>query len=86
MSFDNGMNWNNALRYDVPTLTAAVRLHLATRTKLLIPRETAVPGVPQRRGEDFRTERGLKVTPYAGVKLRHTLEGGFRSATPETLT
>lgn len=37
MSFDNGMNWNNALRMTFTTLTAAARLHLATRTKRLIP-------------------------------------------------
>ncbi|MEJ1523361.1 autotransporter outer membrane beta-barrel domain-containing protein, partial [Escherichia coli] len=26
----------------------------------------------------FEPSEGLKVTPYAGVKLRHTLEGGYQ--------
>ncbi len=79
MSFDNGMNWNNALRYDVHNLDSSRSIAFSNTNK------TADTDVKQQYLE-FRSEgaktfepsEGLKVTPYAGVKLRHTLEGGYQ--------
>ena len=79
MSFDNGMNWNNALRYDVHNLNSSRSIAFSNTNK------TADTDVKQQYLE-FRSEgaktfepsEGLKVTPYAGVKLRHTLEGGYQ--------
>ncbi|MDD8289534.1 autotransporter domain-containing protein [Escherichia coli] len=79
MSFDNGMNWNNALRYDVHNLDSSRSIAFGNTNK------TADIDVKQQYLE-FRSEgaktfepsEGLKVTPYAGVKLRHTLEGGYQ--------
>ena len=76
---DNGMNWNNALRYDVHNLDSSRSIAFSNTNK------TADTDVKQQYLE-FRSEgaktfepsEGLKVTPYAGVKLRHTLEGGYQ--------
>ncbi|HBJ1112837.1 TPA: autotransporter domain-containing protein [Escherichia coli] len=79
MFFDNGMNWNNALRYDVHNLDSSRSVAYGDVSK------TADTDVKQHYLE-FRSEgaktfeprEGLKITPYAGVKLRHTLEGGYQ--------
>ncbi|EPD7938196.1 autotransporter adhesin BigA [Escherichia coli] len=79
MSFDNGMNWNNALRYDIHQLDSSRSVAYGDVSK------TADTNVKQQYLE-FRSEgaktfeprEGLKVTPYAGLKLRHTLEGGYQ--------
>ncbi|WP_139571371.1 autotransporter outer membrane beta-barrel domain-containing protein [Escherichia coli] len=79
MSFDNGMNWNNALRYDIHQLDSSRSVAYGDVSK------TADTNVKQQYLE-FRSEgaktfeprEGLKITPYAGVKLRHTLEGGYQ--------
>ncbi|HHW3447690.1 TPA: EntS/YbdA MFS transporter [Escherichia coli] len=79
MAFDNGMSWNNALRYDVHNLDSSRSIAYGDVNK------TADANVEQQYLE-FRSEgaktfelrEGLNVTPYAGVKLRHTLEGGYQ--------
>ena len=79
MFFDNGMNWNNALRYDVHNLDSSRSVAYGDVSK------TADTDVKQQYLE-FRSEgaktfeprEGLKITPYAGVKLLHTLEGGYQ--------
>ncbi|HAP3739222.1 TPA: autotransporter domain-containing protein [Escherichia coli] len=79
MSFDNGMSWNNALRYDIHQLDSSRSVAYGDISK------TADTNVKQQYLE-FRSEgaktfeprEGLKITPYAGVKLRHTLEGGYQ--------
>ncbi|MCZ9277688.1 autotransporter outer membrane beta-barrel domain-containing protein [Escherichia albertii] len=79
MSFDNGISWNNALRYDVHNLDSSRSVAYGDISK------TADTNVKQQYLE-FRSEgaktfeprEGLKITPYAGVKLRHTLEGGYQ--------
>ncbi|HEI2547497.1 TPA: autotransporter domain-containing protein [Escherichia coli] len=79
MSFENGVNWNNALRYDVHNLDSSRAVAYGDVSK------TADTDVKQQYLE-FRSEgaktfeprEGLKITPYAGVKLRHTLEGGYQ--------
>ncbi len=79
MSFDNGMSWNNALRYDIHQLDSSRSVAYGDISK------TADTNVKQQYLE-FRSEgaktfeprEGLKITPYAGVKLRHTLEGDYQ--------
>ncbi len=79
MAFENGMSWNNALRYDVHNLDSSRAVAYGDVSK------TADTNVKQQYLE-FRSEgaktfeprEGLKITPYAGVKLRHTLEGGYQ--------
>ncbi|MCZ9150067.1 autotransporter outer membrane beta-barrel domain-containing protein [Escherichia albertii] len=79
MSFDNGISWNNALRYDVHNLDSSRSVAYGDISK------TADTDVKQQYLE-FRSEgaktfeprEGLKITPYAGMKLRHTLEGGYQ--------
>ena len=79
MAFDNGMSWNNALRYDIHQLDSSRSVAYGDVSK------TADTNVKQQYLE-FRSEgaktfeprEGLKITPYAGVKLRHTLEGGYQ--------
>ncbi|TGB75704.1 autotransporter domain-containing protein [Escherichia sp. E4694] len=79
MSFENGMSWNNALRYDVHNLDSSRSIAFSNTSK------TADTDVKQQYLE-FRSEgaktfepsEGLKLTPYAGIKLRHTLEGGYQ--------
>ncbi|WP_251275744.1 autotransporter domain-containing protein, partial [Enterobacter hormaechei] len=71
--------WNNALRYDVHNLDSSRSIAYGDVNK------TADANVKQQYLE-FRSEgaktfelrEGLNVTPYAGVKLRHTLEGGYQ--------
>ncbi|MEB4673729.1 autotransporter domain-containing protein [Enterobacteriaceae bacterium G50] len=79
MSFDNGMRWNNALRYDVHNLDSSRSVAYGDVSK------TADTDVKQQylelRSEGAKTfepREGLKITPYAGVKVRHTLEGGYQ--------
>ncbi|GHD91693.1 surface-exposed virulence protein BigA [Pseudocitrobacter faecalis] len=79
MSFDNGMIWNNALRYDIHQLDSSRTVAYGDISK------TADTNVKQQYLE-FRSEgaktfeprEGLKITPYVGMKLRHTLEGGYQ--------
>ncbi|MBY7351630.1 autotransporter domain-containing protein [Escherichia ruysiae] len=79
MAFENGISWNNALRYDVHNLDSSRAVAYGDVSK------TADTNVKQQYLE-FRSEgaktfeprEGLKITPYAGVKLRHTLEGGYQ--------
>ncbi|MCH0695462.1 autotransporter domain-containing protein [Escherichia coli] len=79
MAFDGGISWNNALRYDVHNLDSSRSVAYGGVNK------TADTEVKQQYLE-FRSEGAktfelndtLKVTPYAGVKLRHTLEDGYQ--------
>ena len=79
MSFDNGMSWNNALRYDIHQLDSSRSVAYGDISK------TADTNVKQQYLE-FRSEgaktfeprEGLKITPYAGLKLRHMLEGDYQ--------
>lgn len=79
MTFENGLNWNNGLRYDVHQLDSSRSVSYNGVNK------TADTDVKQQYLE-FRSEgaktftlsEGLKITPYAGVKLRHTLEDGYQ--------
>ncbi|WP_423061354.1 autotransporter adhesin BigA [Citrobacter portucalensis] len=80
MAFDEGLAWNNSLRYDVHNLDSSRSVSYGDTNKV------ADSDVRQQYLE-FRSEGAktftlmndtLKVTPYAGVKFRHTLEGGYK--------
>lgn len=80
MAFDDGLAWNNALRYDVHNLDNNRSVSYGDVSKV------ADSDVRQQylefRNEGAKTfsmmNDALKVTPYAGVKFRHTLEGGYQ--------
>ncbi len=80
MAFDEGLAWNNSLRYDVHNLDSSRFVSYGDTNKV------ADSDVRQQYLE-FRSEGAktftlmsdtLKVTPYAGVKFRHTLEDGYK--------
>ncbi|EHF1136600.1 autotransporter adhesin BigA [Salmonella enterica subsp. enterica serovar Takoradi] len=80
MAFDDGLAWNNSLRYDVHNLDSSRFVSYGDTNKV------ADSDVRQQYLE-FRSEGAktftlmsdtLKVTPYAGVKFRHTLEDGYK--------
>ncbi|EBF9480606.1 autotransporter domain-containing protein, partial [Salmonella enterica subsp. enterica] len=80
MAFDDGLAWNNSLRYDVHNLDSSRFVSYGDTNKV------ADSDVRQQYLE-FRSEGAktftlmsdtLKVTPYAGVKFRHTMEGGYK--------
>ncbi|ELW1647411.1 autotransporter adhesin BigA [Enterobacter oligotrophicus] len=77
---DDGLNWNNALRYDVHHLDSSRSVSYGDVSK-------AAESDARQQYLEFRSEGAktfsmlgdaLKVTPYAGVKLRHTMEDGYK--------
>lgn len=68
MSFDNGMNWNNALRYDVHNLDSSRSIAFGNTNKTADTDVKQQYRVPQRRGEDFRTERRTEGYAICGCK------------------
>ncbi|MGU6968500.1 BigA/YdbA N-terminal beta-barrel domain-containing protein [Salmonella enterica subsp. enterica serovar Oranienburg] len=80
MAFDEGLAWNNSLRYDVHNLDSSRSVAYGDVNKI------ADSDMHQQYLE-FRSEGAktftmmsdtLKVTPYAGVKFRHTIEDGYK--------
>ncbi|EBQ4099233.1 autotransporter domain-containing protein [Salmonella enterica] len=80
MAFEEGLAWNNSLRYDVHNLDSSRSVSYGNTSKV------ADSDVRQQYLE-FRSEGAktftmmsdtLKVTPYAGVKFRHTMEDGYK--------
>ncbi|HCM1975427.1 TPA: autotransporter adhesin BigA [Salmonella enterica subsp. houtenae serovar 47:z36:-] len=80
MAFDEGLAWNNSLRYDVHNLDSSRSISYSDTSK------TADSNARQQymefRSEGAKTFRlmdnALKVTPYVGVKFRHTVEGSYK--------
>lgn len=79
LAFENGMSWNNALRYDIHQLDSSRSVAYGDVSK------TADTSVKQQYlelrsegGKTFELHEGVNMTPYAGVKLRHTLEGSYQ--------
>ncbi len=88
MAFDEGLAWNNSLRYDVHNLDSSRSVAYGDVNKI-------ADSDMRQQYLEFRSEGAktftmmsdtLKVTPYAGVKFRHTMEDGYKSAAPEILT
>ncbi|MGK0599890.1 autotransporter domain-containing protein [Yokenella regensburgei] len=79
MAFENGMSWNNGLRYDVHNLDSNRSVAYGDVSK-------SADSSAKQQYLEFRSEgakkfelsEALTVTPYAGVKLRHTLEDGYQ--------
>ncbi|MEI9481267.1 autotransporter adhesin BigA [Enterobacter cancerogenus] len=79
MGFDNGLIWNNALRYDVHNLDSSRSVSYGDVSK--VANSDARQQYLELRSEGMKTfklDEGLVVTPYAGFKLRHTLEDGYK--------
>uniref|UniRef100_UPI001BD2D7AB BigA/YdbA N-terminal beta-barrel domain-containing protein n=1 Tax=Citrobacter portucalensis TaxID=1639133 RepID=UPI001BD2D7AB len=80
MAFDEGLAWNNSLRYDVHNLDSSRSVSYGDTNK--VADSDARQQYLEFRSEGAKTftlmDDALKVTPYAGVKFRHTLEGGYK--------
>ena len=77
---DDGLAWNNALRYDVHNLDSSRSVSYGDTHK--VADSDARQQYLEFRSEGAKTfsvlDDALKVTPYAGVKFRHTLESGYQ--------
>ncbi|HAF4086062.1 TPA: autotransporter adhesin BigA [Salmonella enterica] len=80
MAFDEGLAWNNSLRYDVHNLDSSRSVAYGDVNKI-------ADSDMRQQYLEFRSEgaktftmmgNALKVTPYAGVKFRHTMEDGYK--------
>ncbi|EBS2229078.1 autotransporter adhesin BigA [Salmonella enterica subsp. enterica serovar Middlesbrough] len=80
MAFDEGLAWNNSLRYDVHNLNSSRSVAYGDVNKI-------ADSDMRQQYLEFRSEGAktftmmsdtLKVTPYAGVKFRHTMEDGYK--------
>ncbi|HIC3078898.1 TPA: autotransporter adhesin BigA [Salmonella enterica] len=80
MAFDEGLAWNNSLRYDVHNLDSSRSIAYGDVNK--IADSDARQQYMEFRSEGAKTfslmDDALKVTPYAGVKFRHTMEDGYK--------
>ncbi|HCL5273103.1 TPA: autotransporter adhesin BigA [Salmonella enterica] len=80
MAFDDGLAWNNSLRYDVHNLDSSRSVAYGDVSK--VADSDARQQYMEFRSEGAKTfslmDDALKVTPYAGVKFRHTMEGGYK--------
>ncbi|HCA3485980.1 TPA: autotransporter adhesin BigA [Salmonella enterica subsp. enterica serovar Ball] len=80
MAFEDGLAWNNALRYDVHNLDSSRSVSYGDINK--VADSDARQQYMEFRSEGAKTfslmDDALKVTPYAGVKFRHTMEDGYK--------
>ncbi|MBW9350026.1 autotransporter domain-containing protein [Citrobacter sp. EC_71] len=80
MAFDEGLAWNNSLRYDVHNLDSSRSVSYGDTNK--VADSDARQQYLEFRSEGAKTFTmmgdALKVTPYVGVKFRHTLEGSYK--------
>ncbi|VEA00479.1 putative surface-exposed virulence protein BigA [Salmonella enterica subsp. salamae] len=80
MAFDEGLAWNNSLRYDVHNLDSSRSVSYGDTNK--VADSDARQQYMEFRSEGAKTftlmDDTLKVTPYAGVKFRHTMEDGYK--------
>ncbi|AVH18405.1 autotransporter domain-containing protein [Enterobacter sp. SGAir0187] len=77
---DDGLSWNNALRYDVHNLDSSRLVSYGDVNK--VADSDARQQYLEFRSEGAKTftmlDDALNITPYAGVKVRHTLEDGYQ--------
>ncbi|STB46773.1 outer membrane autotransporter [Citrobacter koseri] len=80
MTFNEGLAWNNSLRYDVHNLDSSRSVAYGDVNK--VADSDARQQYMEFRSEGAKTfnlmDDALKITPYAGVKLRHTMEEGYK--------
>ncbi|STB68063.1 outer membrane autotransporter [Citrobacter freundii] len=76
---EEGLSWNNALRYDVHQLDSKRGINYGDVNKqaLADSRQQYLELRTEGR-KTFAVSEGLDVVPYAGLKLRHTLEYGYQ--------
>ncbi|MEG0204203.1 MAG: autotransporter domain-containing protein [Citrobacter sp.] len=76
---EEGLSWNNALRYDVHQLDSKRGINYGDVNKqaLADSRQQYLELRTEGR-KTFAVSEGLDVVPYAGLKLRHTLEDGYQ--------
>ncbi len=78
MAFENGLSWNNDLRYDMHDLDSnrAISYNGVSKSADSSVRQQYME-LRSSAAKKFELTEGLTVTPYAGVKLRHTVEDGY---------
>lgn len=76
---ENGLSWNNALRYDVHQFDSnrAISYGDVSETAKADNRQQYLELRSEGR-KTFTVQEGFDVAPYAGVKLRHTIEDGYQ--------
>ncbi|HEF0054161.1 TPA: hypothetical protein R8G35_003282, partial [Citrobacter braakii] len=76
---EEGLSWNNALRYDVHQLDSKRGINYGDVNKqaLADSRQQYLELRTEGR-KTFTVSEGLDVVPYAGLKLRHTMEDGYQ--------
>ncbi|HEM7957588.1 TPA: hypothetical protein U2L63_002364, partial [Citrobacter braakii] len=76
---EEGLSWNNALRYDVHQLDSKRGINYGDVNKqaLADSRQQYLELRTEGR-KTFAVSEGLDVVPYAGLKLRHTMEDGYQ--------
>ena len=77
----DGLSWDNALRYDVHNLDSNRSVNYGDVSKNA--RSDAKIQYMELRSEarkNITLSEGFDVAPYAGVKLRHTLEDGYKES------
>nr|WP_072569190.1 autotransporter outer membrane beta-barrel domain-containing protein [Enterobacter sp. SA187] len=75
---EGGLNWDNALRYDVHNFDSnrAVRYGDVNKTANADTRQQYMEFRTEG-SKAFKVQEGLTVTPFAGLKMRHTMEDGY---------
>ncbi|MRS15872.1 autotransporter domain-containing protein [Enterobacteriaceae bacterium RIT691] len=76
---ENGLSWNNGLRYDVHQLDSKRGINYGDVNKQASA-DTKQQYLELRSEgrKTFNVSEGLDITSYAGVKLRHTLDDGYK--------
>lgn len=76
---ENGLSWNNGLRYDVHQFDSnrAISYGDVNETAKSDTRQQYLELRSEGR-KTFTVKEGFDVAPYAGVKLRHTIEDGYQ--------
>lgn len=79
MLFDNGMNWNNVLCYDVYNFDSSCLIVFGNMNKMVdIDVKQQYLEFCSEGVKIFELSEGLKVMLYVGVKLCYILEGGYQ--------
>ncbi|WP_417642805.1 autotransporter domain-containing protein [Enterobacter kobei] len=75
---EDGLSWDNALRYDVHNFDSnrAVRYGDVNKTANADTRQQYMEFRTEG-SKAFKVQEGLTVAPFAGLKMRHTMEDGY---------
>lgn len=75
---ETGMNWSNSLRYDRHNLDSSRSIHFGNVNKVAsASSEQHNLEFRSQAGKEFEIDEGVKLTPYAGMKIRHILNEGY---------